>query len=234
MNKETAMKLSDEWQNLSASELLRTANSLFNSKIAFANSLGLEDQVITHIIANHCSDIQLFTLDTGRLFPETYDLIERTIARYKLKINVFYPDTLQVENMVNQNGINLFYNSIENRKLCCTVRKTLPLQRALRPLNAWITGLRRSQAITRAKAELVEWDEIHQITKINPLINWSEADVIQFIKENKVPYNTLHDKGFPSIGCQPCTRAIATNEDIRAGRWWWELPEQKECGLHKQ
>lgn len=216
-----------------AATILETSYHKFGDSVAFASSLGLEDQVITHLIAENCPEMRIFTLDTGRLFPESYDLLDKTCSRYKRKIEVFFPDAALIEEMVKENGINLFYESIENRKLCCNIRKTLPLQRALSGNQAWITGLRRSQAVTRTDLKIVEWDHLNNMIKINPLIDWTEEDVKAYIQKNKIPYNTLHDKGFPSIGCQPCTRAIQPGEDIRAGRWWWELPEQKECGLHK-
>jgi phosphoadenosine phosphosulfate reductase len=173
-------------------------------------------------------------LDTGRLFPETYDLIERTSNKYGINLSVYFPDSEQVEAMVNTKGINLFYHRVENRKECCGVRKIQPLKRAFKELNAWICGLRREQSVTRTDMQIVEWDENNGLIKINPLINWTEEEVWNYARENKVPYNVLHDKGFPSIGCQPCTRAIEPGEDVRAGRWWWENPESKECGLHKR
>lgn len=227
-------KLNEEWQGLPADEILKKCASLFGNRIAFASSLGYEDQVITHMIAANKLPISVFTLDTGRLFPETYDLISATNARYKMKIQVFFPENKRVEKMVNEKGINLFYDSIENRKQCCGVRKTEPLARALNGLDAWITGLRRAQSVTRTDMKVVEWDQMHGIIKVNPLIEWTEDAIKDFVTMNKVPYNTLHEKGFPSIGCQPCTRAVLPGEDIRAGRWWWENPEQKECGLHKR
>ncbi|PKP49848.1 MAG: phosphoadenylyl-sulfate reductase [Bacteroidetes bacterium HGW-Bacteroidetes-1] len=233
MNQQDINNLNEKWKNLSTVEILHQSYKIFNDNVAFSSSLGFEDQILTHLIAKHNPKISIFTLDTGRLFPETYDLIDRTNARYGMNIRIFFPDAKQVEDMVNINGVNLFYESIENRKLCCGIRKSNPLNRALTGLDAWITGLRRSQSITRVNMQVVEWDEMHQMVKINPLINWTETEVQNFIKANNIPYNTLHDKGLPSIGCQPCTRAIDVGEDLRAGRWWWELPEQKECGLHK-
>ncbi len=233
MHQERINTLNQQLSELETAGVLIECAELFHGKIAFASSLGLEDQVINHLIAHNSIPIPVFTLDTGRLFPETYDLISKTNARYKMKIQVYFPDQQAVEEMVNKKGINLFYESIENRKQCCDIRKTAPLRRALHGLDAWITGLRRSQSITRTEMQMVEWDEKNQLIKVNPLLNWSEDDVQQFIKNHHIPYNLLHDKGFPSIGCQPCTRAINPDEDIRAGRWWWEQPEQKECGLHK-
>jgi phosphoadenosine phosphosulfate reductase len=205
----------------------------FGEKIAFSSSLGLEDQVITHMICGIEKKTKIFTLDTGRIFPETYSLISRTNERYDITMQVYFPNADNVERMVNTKGINLFYESIENRKECCNIRKIEPLKRAFKGLDAWICGLRKSQSVTRADMNLVEWDANNNLIKINPIINWSNHDVLDFISLNKIPYNVLHDKGFPSIGCQPCTRAVKPGEDIRAGRWWWENPEQKECGLHK-
>lgn len=233
MSAELVKELNNILSDLSAEEILTYSFDRFNSKIAFASSLGLEDQVITHIIAQNCPEMTVFTLDTGRLFPETYDVIDKTNARYKMKMKIYFPDAQEVEKMVNNLGINLFYNSIDNRKLCCGIRKTEPLKRALSGLDAWITGLRSSQSVTRLNMQVAEWDEVNNLIKINPLINWTEDEVNKFIKQNNIPYNLLHDKGFPSIGCQPCTRSVSPGEDLRAGRWWWELPEQKECGLHK-
>lgn len=225
--------LNERYQGMNTADILADASSEFGTKLAFATSLGLEDQVITHMIASLKLPIRIFTLDTGRLFPETYDLIDLTSAKYGISIEICFPDYRQVEKMVTEKGINLFYESIENRKLCCGIRKSEPLARALNGCNAWITGLRRQQSVTRHNMQTAEWDELHRLIKINPLIDWSEVEVKEYVAKHKIPYNTLHDKGFPSIGCQPCTRAVAPGEDIRAGRWWWEQPDQKECGLHK-
>lgn len=203
-------------------------------RTTFATSLGAEDQVITHIIAKSDPAFPIFTLDTGRMFPETYDLIHRTGTRYQLKIRVYFPDANQVEEMVNNDGINLFYDSIENRKKCCYIRKILPLQRALSGYDAWICGLRKEQSPTRDSIQVVEWDESNGLIKINPLVDWTEKDVWEYIHKYKIPYNTLHDQSYASIGCQPCTRALLPGEDVRAGRWWWEDPQSRECGLHKK
>jgi len=232
MEKYTVDQLNEKLKGESALEILKIVSNRFGKKIRFASSMGVEDQVITHMIADNQLPIEVFTLDTGRMFPETYEVIEKTQARYKLKISVYFPDSQDVENMVNEKGINLFYHSIENRKLCCGIRKIKPLKRALEGMDAWITGLRREQSPTRKDMQVVEWDEGNKLIKVNPLLEWSEKQTWDFIKENKIPYNTLHDKGFPSIGCQPCTRAIMPGEDVRSGRWWWENPETKECGLH--
>ena len=206
----------------------------FKERIALSTSMGLEDQVLTHMISKIDTKTKFFTLDTGRLFPQTYDLIDLTAKKYKIKIEVFFPDAADVEKMVKEKGINLFYDSIENRKLCCHVRKIKPLLRATRNLDAWITGLRHEQAVTRKNLKLVEWDNINKLVKINPLIDWTEQQVWDYVNRYNVPVNPLHKKGFASIGCQPCTRAIEPGEDVRAGRWWWENPETKECGLHQR
>ncbi len=219
-------------QNLSAEGIIRLAYAEFGRRVNFASSLGEEDQVITDMIAKAAPALEVFTLDTDRLFPETYDLIEKTKRRYPLNFKIYYPDSKAVAEMVNSKGLNLFYESVENRKLCCGMRKVEPLNRALRNVDAWITGLRRAQAVTRMNVEAFEWDEEHQKIKINPLVNWTLDEVHKYIRENHVPVNSLHAKGFVSIGCASCTRAVRPGEDIRAGRWWWETPESKECGLH--
>jgi phosphoadenosine phosphosulfate reductase len=177
---------------------------------------------------------RVFTLDTGRLHSETYKVLDATNLKYGVKIEVFFPKFEDVENLYKTQGVNGHFESIDKRKNCCNIRKIEPLKRALKSVDIWITGLRASQSITRETMPIVEWDENFKVIKLNPLINWSEDDVWNYIKENKVPYNKLHDNGFPSIGCEPCTRAIKDGEDIRAGRWWWENPEHKECGLHKK
>ena len=231
-NIEQAEQLNARLTGRTAEEILKQAIEIFGSKITFATSLGAEDQVITYMLSRIDKTANIITLDTGRVFPETYDLLHRTINRYGVNIKSYYPDTTQVEEMVNTKGINLFYESIENRKLCCHVRKIVPLRRALSGMDAWITGLRREQSVTRTDLKIVEWDAANGLIKINPLLEWSEGQVWDFIKQHDIPYNKLHDQGFPSIGCQPCTRAIEKGEDLRAGRWWWEMPESKECGLH--
>jgi phosphoadenosine phosphosulfate reductase len=216
-------------------EILQYFLSTYTGKVAFASSLGAEDQVLTHMIVNIDPSTKIFTLDTGRLFPETYDLIDRTNHRYKIKMEVYFPSAMKVEKMVREKGINLFYESIENRKLCCHIRKIEPLHRALEGFDFWITGLRKQQSVTRNNNTVVELDKNNSgRIKINPLLNWTEGQVWDYIGENQIPYSKLHDQGFPSIGCQPCTRAIEPGEDVRAGRWWWEHPEHKECGLHQR
>ncbi|TVQ12183.1 MAG: phosphoadenylyl-sulfate reductase [Bacteroidetes bacterium] len=234
MSKEKASELNTRFHELSTEGFLEKLSVEFPGKIRFATSLGAEDQVITHMLASGGIPIEIFTLDTGRMFSESYDLIEKIQSRYGIDIKIVFPDTVEVEKMVNEKGINLFYHSIENRKQCCGIRKIKPLQKALQGMNAWITGLRREQSPTRTDMQLIEWDAGNQLIKANPLLNWTEGEVWDYIQKHKIPYNTLHDKGFPSIGCQPCTRAVLPGEDIRSGRWWWENPETKECGLHKQ
>lgn len=232
--KEKVKEINQLLSGKTATEVLQWFLKDFEGKVAFSTSLGVEDQVITYMIARIDKSADIFTLDTGRVFPETYDLMDLTAKKYGLKIRVMFPDASQVEEMVNSKGVNLFYESIENRKLCCNIRKIEPLTRAFKGLDAWICGLRREQSVTRKDLQLVEWDEVNGLIKVNPLIEWTEAQVWDFIKSNNVPYNKLHDQGFPSIGCQPCTRAIIPGEDVRAGRWWWENPETRECGLHKK
>ena len=230
----TLKKWNEEFSHKSPLEVLAYFLDEFKGKIALASSLGLEDQVLTEMVTSIEPNTKIFTLDTGRLFAESYDLINTTSHRYKTNIEVFFPDALEVEQMVSKKGINLFYNSIADRKLCCHVRKLKPLARALEGLDAWITGLRRDQSVTRNEVKMVEWDENNEILKINPLINWSEQEVNDYIEVHKIPVSPLHKKGFASIGCLPCTRAIEKGEDVRAGRWWWENPETKECGLHER
>ncbi len=198
----------------------------------FASSFGAEDMVVIDLIARHALPIRIFTLDTGRLPEETHALIDRTRERYGLPIDIYTPDTRLLQSFVRENGVNAFYGSVELRKGCCAVRKTEPLARALVAKGAWITGLRKSQSVTREAIATEEFDTLHGLPKFNPLADWSHDDVWHYVRANDVPYNALHDRGYPSIGCAPCTRAIEPGEDIRAGRWWWEQPEHKECGLH--
>ncbi len=232
---ETLVKnLNQQLKDSTAEEILSFFINEFDGKLAFGTSLGAEDQVITDMIAKINKDTKIFTLDTGRVFPETYETLQDTIDKYGIKIDVYFPNSEKVERMVNEKGINLFYKSVENRKMCCHVRKIEPLQRAMTGVDVWVTGIRREQSVTRILTDIVEYDSANGKIKVNPLVDWTEQDVWDYIKQHGVPYNKLHDKGFPSIGCQPCTRAIGEGEDVRAGRWWWESPEQKECGLHKR
>jgi phosphoadenosine phosphosulfate reductase len=218
----------------SAEEVLRWAIDRFSSKIAFASSFGAEDCVVIDMIAKINPKTKIFTLDTGRLPEETYDVMERIREKYKISIEVYFPDRKVVEELETKEGFYSFRKSIEARKYCCGIRKIEPLKRALSGLDAWITGLRREQAVTRGQTGKVEIDAANNLVKVNPLADWKEKEVWDYIKKHNVPYNALHDKNYPSIGCAPCTRAIKPGEDVRAGRWWWELPEQKECGLHKR
>lgn len=202
------------------------------SPVAFANSLGAEDMVLTDIVDRNRIAVEMFSLDTGRLPQETYDLMQTVRERYKTPLHVYFPDAKCIETYVAEHGVNGFYQSIELRKACCHIRKVEPLQRALQGKRAWITGIRREQAATRTNLEISAFDADHNMQKINPLLEWSNAEVWEYLKQNNVPYNKLHDKFYPSIGCAPCTRAVTPGEDLRSGRWWWENPETKECGLH--
>lgn len=216
--------------------LLKDATVEFKSaelaNISFANSFGAEDMVLTDIILKNQLPIEIFSLDTGRLPTETYDLMAETEAHYNTKLNIYFPQPTTVEFYVKKNGINAFYESIELRKDCCHMRKVEPLQRALKGKVAWVTGMRAAQATTRTSLPVREFDEGNQLEKFNPLSDWTEQEVWAYIRLHQVPYNSLHDQFYPSIGCAPCTRAIAVGEDVRAGRWWWEDPTSKECGLH--
>jgi len=224
--------LNEEFGKKTPQELLEWGLKEFHPCIALAWS-GAEDVAVVDMLVKINPKARIFTLDTGRLNPETYDLIDRVRERYGIDIEVMFPDAAEVEEMVRREGVNLFYQSVENRKLCCNLRKVQPLKRMLSSLDAWITGLRRDQAVTRTVLKKIEIDETFGgIIKLNPLADWSNKDVWDYIHKNNVPYNELHDKGYPSIGCGPCTRSVKPGEDIRAGRWWWESPEGKECGLH--
>lgn len=234
MSKETiANELNEQLKGKTAQEVV--AYFLDNYKeVALSSSLAAEDQALSDVILKHDKSAKIFTLDTGRLHPETYDVMDATNLKYNIKIDVYFPNEQNVQELYKTQGVNGHYESIEKRKHCCFVRKIEPLKRALKGLDIWFTGLRASQSVTRTEMPLVEYDAVFDVIKVNPLINWSEKDVWNYIKENRVPYNKLHDQGFPSIGCAPCTRAVKDGEDIRAGRWWWENPEHKECGLHKK
>ncbi len=200
--------------------------------VTFANSLGAEDMVLTDLIAHFQSEIAMFSLDTGRLPQETYDLMQAVRVRYSVPLVIYFPESSSVETLLEKIGVNGFYDSMENRKACCYVRKVEPLQRALSGNKAWITGMRREQAVTRGKLEVSAYDADQGLQKFNPLLDWTNAHVWEYIKQHDVPYNKLHDRFYPSIGCAPCTRSVTPGEDIRSGRWWWESAEGKECGLH--
>jgi phosphoadenosine phosphosulfate reductase len=197
-----------------------------------ATSFGAEDMVLMDLVCKHAPGIDIFTLDTGRLPRETYELMQTLNSHYDKKVEVFFPNTVEVESFVTHSGPNAFYDSVELRKQCCGIRKVVPLNRALSGKKAWITGMRRSQSVTRSELPVLEWDDDHGLQKFSPLTDWSNGNVWAYLRAFDVPYNKLHDEGYASIGCAPCTRAITMGEDIRAGRWWWEDPENKECGLH--
>lgn len=220
----------DQLINDTRATLQRVADSF--SPAVFASSLAAEDMVLTDMILRAKLGITIFTLETGRLHAETLAVIDKIKQTYDYDIQLFRPQQQAVDAYVKQNGLNAFYESVEMRKECCRIRKVEPLNRALEGKRAWITGQRRAQSSTRAELDVQEEDTAHDMVKFNPLVDWSEQDVWHYIHSNNVPYNALHDKGYPSIGCEPCTRAIQPGEDVRAGRWWWENPESKECGLH--
>ncbi|MES2812566.1 MAG: phosphoadenylyl-sulfate reductase [Bacteroidota bacterium] len=221
-------------QKESLEEGLEFLSKNFEDRIVFSTSFGIEDQVISHaLFTQKLKNVETFTLDTGRLFPETYAVWDKTLLQYGQPIRVYYPDTDDLETYVNQNGINGFYNSVNLRKECCHIRKVVPLKKALKGAKIWITGLRAQQSDNRNGLEIIQWDEQNQLYKYNPLLHWTTDEVVHYLKQKGVPYNTLHDQNFISIGCAPCTRAVKSGEDFRAGRWWWEDQSKKECGLHK-
>ena len=232
MNK-FAENIKKETEGLDPIEALTLLSDIFRDKIVFSTSFGWEDQVITHMIFANNLPIKIFTLETGRLFPETYYVWNRTMEIYGKPIHAYYPQNELLEQMVNAKGPNSFYESVDNRKECCGIRKVEPLNRALASNKCWITGIRAEQSASRQSMDNVEWDEQHQLIKYHPLYSWTLDEVKEYIRVNNIPYNTLHDRGFPSIGCAPCTRAVQPGEDFRAGRWWWEDQSKKECGLHE-
>lgn len=217
---------------IDAGEQLQWLSATFPGQVCFSTSFGVEDQVLTHIIASANLPIRFFTLDTGRLFPETYSTWSATLERYNTAIETFYPQAEALQQFVTANGPNSFYESVENRKACCHLRKVEPLQRALKGYTVWVTGIRAAQSTNREDMPAWEYDEANNIYKFHPLLHWSNDEVWRFVKSHQVPVNPLHQKGFVSIGCQPCTRAVRPGEDFRAGRWWWEDATKKECGLH--
>jgi phosphoadenosine phosphosulfate reductase len=224
--------LSQQISGLSITESLHLFTELFPGKVCFSTSFSMEDQVILHHVVAENLPISIFTLDTGRLFGETYAVWTATREKYGVPIHAYIPDTKRLENYVNQKGPNAFYESVQNRKDCCFIRKVEPLKRALAGQKVWVTGIRAEHSGNRSQLNLLEWDEVNQLNKYNPLLHWNQEEVRQYISQHDVPYNILHDRGFVSIGCQPCTRAIRPGEDFRAGRWWWEETEKKECGIH--
>ena len=235
LTRDQAAELSARFEPASPEEFLRWALDTWHPRLTFTSRFGAEDVVVIDLLSRIDPKARIFTLDTGRLPEETYQLMDRIRERYGVSFEVFAPDTARVQAMVREKGFNLFYASIADRKLCCNVRKVEPLGRALSGVDAWITGLRREQSITRTGVSKVEIDDGHGgIAKLNPLATWTEKETWDYIRANDVPYNRLHDQGYPSLGCAPCTRAVKPGEDARAGRWWWESPEQKECGLHSR
>ena len=233
MNSKIINALLEQTKDFSIEETLSFLANEYKDKVVFSTSFGQEDQVITALIAKNSLPITIFTLDTGRLFQETYDVFHKTVKKYKVAIQTYFPEASQVENLLNTKGPNSFYESVENRKECCFIRKVVPLTKALKGNSVWITGLRAEQSENRNDLNLFEYDEKFEIIKFNPLLKWTLEEVQKYIDDNNVPQNSLHRKGFVSIGCAPCTRAIAPGEDIRAGRWSWES-SHKECGLHQK
>jgi phosphoadenosine phosphosulfate reductase len=226
-------ELPEELRNRAANTVLQLKAAVAEYKnVAYANSLGAESMVLTDLIWRQVPEIEVFSVDTGRLYPETYDLIGRLQAKYGRTLKIYYPEGSKVENWVAQNGINGFRDGIEQRRSCCHIRKVEPFRRALQGKAAWVTGIRRGQSASRALSAAVEWDGEYGLHKISPMLDWSEKDVWSYIRKLKLPYNILHDIGFPSIGCAPCTRAVQSGDDARSGRWWWERAESRECGLH--
>ncbi len=234
MSKFTAAQIQQLNESLKTpQEVLKWSLDNLHPKIAMASSFGAEDVIVIDMLMKINPKSRIFTLDTGRLNQETYDVMDAIRKKYNVNLEVMFPDQNEVEQMVRVNGLNLFYDSVGNRKLCCGIRKVHPLNRILSTLDGWITGLRADQTEVRSNANKIEFDEQHNgILKINPIIEWTWEQTWDYIKKYDIPYNKLHDKGFPSIGCEPCTRAIKSGEPLRAGRWWWESDSQKECGLH--
>ncbi len=229
---EIVQHLNKKFEHKKTQEILEYFLEKYKGKITFSSSFGAEDQLLTDMISKIDKDTKIFTLDTYVLPPETYDVMKKTNIRYEITVESYQPTYEELEQLYKRQGLNGFYESVENRKECCFVRKIVPLKKALKGMRIWITGLRAEQSVTRTEMQLLEWDEGHDIIKLNPLISWTHEEVWAYIRENDVPYNELHDKGYPSIGCAPCTRAVKEGDDIRSGRWWWENPKHKECGLH--
>jgi phosphoadenosine phosphosulfate reductase len=230
--REQVSELLNELKGKEIAEQLQLLVNRFPNEVTFSTSFGLEDQAVSFFIASHNIPVKVFTLDTGRVFTETYSTWSRTVEKYNLTISAYYPDALPLQDFISAKGPNSFYESVDNRKQCCYIRKVEPLQRALKGNKIWITGIRAEQSNNRHDMPILEWDEVNQIIKFHPLLHWTWGQVKQFVSKNDIPYNPLHDKGFVSIGCAPCTRAIQPGEDFRAGRWWWEDNSKKECGLH--
>ena len=232
VTRDSIPQLLHQLNGLNITEFIRLLSTQYPDQVTFSSSFSFEDQVITNEIRSNQIPVKIFTLDTGRIFAETYSVWSSTNEKYNVKIKAYYPNQDTLGNLVAERGPNSFYESIQNRKDCCFIRKVEPLKRALAGNAIWITGLRAEHSPDRHDLPIIEWDESNQIIKYHPILNWSTADVKQYIAQHHVPYNPLHDKGFVSIGCAPCTRAIKPGEDFRAGRWWWEDADKKECGLH--
>lgn len=230
--KEKLEEIAEKIRGLDPVDALKHFAAQYPGEIVFSTSFGWEDQVITHMIFSNDIPIEVFTLETGRLFPETYYVWNRTLEIYNKPIKAYFPQAEAIQAMVNKKGPSSFYESVENRKECCGIRKVEPLKRALNGNKLWVTGIRSDQSVNRHDMTDLEWDEQNQMVKFHPIFYWSLDEVKDYIKKNNIVYNTLHDKGFPSIGCAPCTRAVREGEDFRAGRWWWEDQSKKECGLH--
>lgn len=222
--------LENNTQNNSIEEVLNHLTDLFPEEICFSTSFSMEDQVLTDFVKD--TAINIFTLDTGRLFEDTYNTWNLTRSKYKINVKAYYPDQEELEPFIHEKGPDSFYTSVDNRKKCCEIRKVHPLKRALKGNKVWITGLRAEHSPDRENLQRLEWDESNQIIKYHPILFWTTEEVKDYIKQKQIPYNILHDRGFVSIGCAPCTRAIQPGEDFRAGRWWWEDANKKECGLH--
>lgn len=232
INSDAATTLSEQTEGKSITEIMVLLAGMFPGAVSFSTSFSMEDQVITDLISRSGAAVNCFTLDTGRMFPETYSTWASTSERYQLRIEPYYPDTASLEAFIGNNGPNAFYRSPELRSECCRIRKVAPLKRALAGKKIWITGLRAAHSSNRNNMKTLEWDESNQLIKYQPLLHWTNEEVGNYIHSAGIPYNPLHDKGFVSIGCAPCTRAIQSGEDFRAGRWWWEDNSKKECGLH--
>lgn len=231
-SQQALVNLRTELKSAAIVDSLAIMATRFPGRIVFSTSFGLEDQVVAHFIFANKLPIEVFTLDTGRLFPETYSTWSRTLEIYQTPIKAYYPPAEALQDWVSSKGPNAFYESVDNRKTCCHIRKVIPLRQALAGQEAWVTGIRADQSANRQQMDFIEWDEVFQLIKYHPLFDWSYEDTLHFARQNGIPYNPLHDKGFVSIGCAPCTRAVGAGEDFRAGRWWWEDQSKKECGLH--
>jgi phosphoadenosine phosphosulfate reductase len=233
LNKLDLKALNDEYKNRTPEDAINFAVDILGvERVVLASSMSIEDQVLTDMLSKFYGGARIFFIDTGRHFQKTYDLMDETMARYRFHYEVYAPERSDLETIVSNHGPNFFYESVDLRKKCCEIRKVKPLKRVLSTADAWICGLRREQAVTRQEIDIFEWDSSHSIYKINPIALWTEDNVWEYIKKNNVPYSYLYRNGFRSIGCEPCTRAVKPGEDVRSGRWWWEDPDKKECGLH--